>query len=77
MVDVAFPQLSQAEPDKEGIIATWFVADGETVVAGQLLAEVQVDKVSAEVASPAGGVVHLAVGEQVPLRQGQVIATVT
>jgi pyruvate/2-oxoglutarate dehydrogenase complex dihydrolipoamide acyltransferase (E2) component len=77
VVDVLFPQLSQEEPDKEGIVATWFVAEGETVAAGQLLAEVQMDKVSVEVSAPAGGVVHLAVAEQVPLRQGQVIATVS
>ena len=77
MVDVPFPELSHDEPDREGIVATWFVAEGETIVAGQLVAEVQMDKVSAEVSSPAGGVVHLSVAEQVPLRQGQVIATVT
>lgn len=76
MVEVHFPQLSQEEPDKEGIVATWFVAGGETVGVGQLLAEVQMDKVSVEVSSPAGGVVHLAVAEQEPLRQGQLIATV-
>lgn len=77
MVDVPFPPLSQSEPDKEGVVATWFVAEGETVVAGQLLAEVQMDKVSAEVDSPADGVVHLTVAEQVPLRQGQQIATIS
>jgi pyruvate/2-oxoglutarate dehydrogenase complex dihydrolipoamide acyltransferase (E2) component len=76
VIDVAFPQLFAAEPDKEGVVATWFVADGETVSAGQLLAEVQMDKVSFEVDSPAGGVVRLEVGEQVPVRQGQIIATV-
>ena len=76
MIDVAFPELSEAEPDKEGIVATWFVAEGETVTAGQLVAEVQMDKVSVEVYSPADGLVHLAVAEQVPVRQGQVIATV-
>ena len=77
MVDVPFPQLSQAEPDKEGVVATWFVAEGDTVVEGQLLAEVQMDKVSVEVSAPAGGVVHLAVAEQVPVHQGQLVATVS
>jgi pyruvate/2-oxoglutarate dehydrogenase complex dihydrolipoamide acyltransferase (E2) component len=75
-MDITFPQLSEAEPDKEGVVATWFVAEGETVTAGQLVAEVQMDKVSVEVYSPADGLVHLAVAEQVPVRQGQVIATV-
>lgn len=77
MADVAFPHLSEQEPDKEGIVATWFVAEGETVAPGQLLAEVQMDKVSVEVTSPAAGVVRLKVAEQEPLQQGQVIATVT
>ncbi len=76
MIDVAFPELSREEPDKEGVVATWFVEEGENVVAGQLLAEVQMDKVSVEVHSPVDGVVRLAVAEQVPVRQGQVIATV-
>ncbi len=76
LVEVRFPQLSQAEPDKAGVVATWFVEEGETVGAGQLIAEVQMDKVSAEVSSPAGGVVHRVVAEQEPLHQGQVIATV-
>ena len=75
-MDITFPQLSEAEPDKEGVVATWFVAEGETLTAGQLVAEVQMDKVSVEVYSPADGLVHLAVAEQVPVRQGQVIATV-
>ncbi len=76
MIDVLFPDLSRTEPDKEGVVATWFVGDGETVASGQLLAEAQMDKVSVEVYSPADGVVHLTVAEQVPVRQGQVIATV-
>ncbi|MDA8072361.1 MAG: lipoyl domain-containing protein [Actinomycetota bacterium] len=76
MVDVRFPQLSDSEPDAEGIVATWFVAEGETVGTGQLVAEVQVDKASAEVIAPAGGVVHLAVAEGEPLHQGHVIATI-
>ena len=77
MTDVLFPPLSQQHPDAEGVVATWFVVDGQQVTEGQLLAEVQVDKVSAEVASPAAGVVHLWVAEDSTANQGTPIARVT
>ncbi|HEX2810568.1 MAG TPA: lipoyl domain-containing protein [Kineosporiaceae bacterium] len=52
MVDVRFPTLSTRDPDAEGVVAAWFVRDGERVAADQLVAEVQVDKVSMEVPAP-------------------------
>ncbi|MHB1008454.1 MAG: biotin/lipoyl-containing protein [Propionibacteriaceae bacterium] len=77
MTDVLFPPLSQQRPDAEGVVATWFVVDGQQVTEGQLLAEVQVDKVSAEVPSPAAGVVHLLVAEDSTANQGTPIARIT
>ena len=76
MTDVAFPPLSKETPDAEGVLATWFVADGEQVAVDQLLAEVQVDKVSAEVPAPAAGVVHLLVAEDEAVKQGTPIARI-
>lgn len=76
MTDIRFPPLSTDEPDKEGVVATWFVLDGEAVQAGQLLAEVQMDKVSFEVEAPSDGSVRLLVPEGAPVHQGDVIATV-
>lgn len=76
MTDVVFPPLSKETPDAEGVLATWFVADGEQVAADQLLAEVQVDKVSAEVPAPAAGVVHLLVAEDEAVKQGAPIARI-
>ena len=76
MTDVVFPPLSKETPDAEGVLATWFVADGEQVAADQLLAEVQVDKVSAEVPAPAAGVVHLLVAEDEAVKQGTPIARI-
>ena len=76
MSDVLFPPLSKETPDAEGVLATWFVSDGDTVTADQLLAEVQVDKVSAEVPAPAAGVVHLLVGEEASVKQGEPIARI-
>ncbi|MGZ4427034.1 MAG: lipoyl domain-containing protein [Nocardioidaceae bacterium] len=76
MTDVLFPPLSKETPDAEGVLATWFVTEGATVAADQLLAEVQVDKVAAEVPAPAGGVVHLLVAEEAAVRQGTPIARI-
>ena len=76
MTDVPFPALSKETPDAEGVLATWFVSDGATVTADQLLAEVQVDKVSAEVPAPVGGVVHLLVAEEATVTQGSPIARI-
>lgn len=76
MTDVAFPALSAKEPDAEGVVATWFVADGEAVQADQLLAEVQVDKVAAEVGAPVAGTVRLLVEEDATVTQGTAIARI-
>ena len=74
--EVPFPMMSQDEPDAEGVVGTWFVNEGETVAAGQLIAEVQVDKVSQDLEAPAGGVFHPVVAEGVGVRQGELIARI-
>jgi pyruvate/2-oxoglutarate dehydrogenase complex dihydrolipoamide acyltransferase (E2) component len=76
VTDVRFPQLSQEQPDAEGVLATWFVGDGDQVTSGQLLGEVMVEKVSGEVLAPAAGRVRLLVAEDQTARQGVVIARV-
>lgn len=76
MTDVAFPTLSRDVAQAEGVLATWFVRDGETVQADQLLAEVQVDKVTAEVPAPRAGVVRLLVDEDATVTQGAPIARI-
>ncbi len=76
MADVVFPRLSEQDPTAEGVLATWFVGDGDQVANGQLLGEVMVDKVSGEVVAPAAGQVRLLVAEEQTARQGDVIARV-
>lgn len=76
MREVPFPALSEERPDAEGVVATWFVNDGAPVAEGQLLAEVQVDKVTVEVLAPAAGVVRLLVAEGGVARQGEPIARI-
>jgi pyruvate/2-oxoglutarate dehydrogenase complex dihydrolipoamide acyltransferase (E2) component len=76
MTDVQFPPLSKDTPEAEGVLATWFVQEGDRVERDQLLAEVQVDKVSAEVPAPVDGVVHRLVEEEAVVRQGAPIARI-
>jgi pyruvate/2-oxoglutarate dehydrogenase complex dihydrolipoamide acyltransferase (E2) component len=76
VAEVPFPRLSEKEPAAEGVLATWFVSDGDQVAGGQLLGEVMVDKVAAEVVAPAAGRVRLLAGEGQVIRQGEVIARV-
>ena len=41
---------------EEGTLANWLAAEGETVAAGQVIAEVETDKVISQLEAPAGGV---------------------
>ena len=76
MTSIVFPRLSDKDPDGEGVVATWFVDDGATVTVGQLVAEVAVEKVDAEVFAPADGTISITVAEGQAARQGGVIATI-
>jgi pyruvate dehydrogenase E2 component (dihydrolipoamide acetyltransferase) len=51
--EVLMPRLS--ETTDEGILVTWFVEPGAMVREGDLVAEVQVEKMSAEVRAPVAG----------------------
>jgi len=77
VTDIVFPAMSKDNAEAEGVVATWFVADGETVAAGQLVAEVAMDKVDMEVTAPVAGVIALASAEGDAVRQGEVIASIT
>lgn len=77
MADIVFPRLSENEPAAEGVLATWYVADGDWVASGQLIAEVMVEKAAGEVTAPLDGRIRLLVAEDQPVRQGEVIARVT
>ena len=74
MTDVVFPPVSTG--DAEGVLATWFAAEGEQVSEGDLIAEVAVDKVDMEITAPASGVIHLLAKEGDVRKQGAVIARI-
>lgn len=76
ITQVPFPQMSDDEPTGEGVVGTWFVNHGETVAAGQVIAEVQFEKVSQDVEAPVAGVMYQLVAESVGIAQGQPIARI-
>ncbi|MDN6124166.1 MAG: lipoyl domain-containing protein, partial [Brevibacterium sp.] len=63
MTEIAFPTLSENSPGTEGVVSTWFAEDGSSVAAGDLVAEVAVDKVDAEVTAPESGTLTQVVAE--------------
>jgi pyruvate/2-oxoglutarate dehydrogenase complex dihydrolipoamide acyltransferase (E2) component len=75
ITEVPFPLMSD-EPDTEGVVGTWFVEHGEGVTAGQVIAEVQVDKVSQDVEAPVAGIMYQLVAEDVGVLQGAMIARI-
>ncbi|MDP5227693.1 MULTISPECIES: lipoyl domain-containing protein [Arthrobacter] len=73
--EVLFPQLS-GDGGAAGVVATWYVGTGEPVTAGQLIADVAVEKVDAEVLAPASGILTQLVAEEAEAAEGSVIATI-
>jgi pyruvate dehydrogenase E2 component (dihydrolipoamide acetyltransferase) len=72
---VLMPRL--AEEAEEGVVVTWFIEPGASINEGDLLAELQVEKVSSELHSPVSGrVVQLLVEPGGVARQGAPIAVI-
>ncbi len=70
-----FPKLS-SNPNTEGVVVTWFVGQGDMVARDQLIAEVQVDKVDAEVLAPVAGTIQIITNEGEVTYQSSVIAQI-
>ncbi len=66
--ELTMPMLGEVM--EEGIVASWMVQVGQAVKKGQIILEIETDKVVAEVESPASGVVKdilVLEGETVPI----------
>lgn len=73
--EVVMPQWSASA--EEGVLVAWFVEPGHNVRAGDLLAEVQVEKTSVEVHAATGGVIaELCVAVGGLISQGAVMAVI-
>ena len=73
-VEVQVPQLG--ESITEAVVTRWLKADGETVAADEPLCELESDKATLELPSPAAGVLRTAVAEGTTVKVGQVIARI-
>ncbi|WP_163267094.1 dihydrolipoamide acetyltransferase family protein [Chelativorans alearense] len=74
-MDVVMPQLG--ETVSEGTISTWFKAEGDVVCEGDVLFEIETDKVSMEVQAVGAGVlekIHVGAGATAPV--GAVVAVI-
>ncbi len=58
------------EPGDDGVVTAWLVDEGGRVTAGQLIAEVQAEKVAADVHAPGDGIVRGLVAINQPVPQG-------
>ena len=74
MAEVIMPKMGDAM--EEGTLLTWHKQDGETVKAGDVIAEIETDKSNVEVEAEESGILHVQAeaGSVVPV--GKVIATI-
>jgi pyruvate/2-oxoglutarate dehydrogenase complex dihydrolipoamide acyltransferase (E2) component len=75
MTDVSIPEEIVGE-GAEGAISLWLFQDGETVAAGDVLAEVMNEKAAAELVAPASGRLTILVPPETPVRKGQIVARI-
>lgn len=61
---------------KEGLVAGWLVEVGQAVALDQPLLEVETDKISNEVASPAAGILLRRIDPEVEVPVGEPIAVI-
>lgn len=60
----------------EAVVTAWFVGDGDAVEQGQLIAEVQAEKVAQDVEAPVAGTVGECVAINQPVAQGDPICAI-
>ncbi|MFC7051013.1 lipoyl domain-containing protein [Emcibacter nanhaiensis] len=61
------------DEDTEGVITAWLFDDGDSVSAGDVVAEVMVEKIQHEVEAPAGGTLSIKVAAEEAVNKGDVI----
>lgn len=68
---------ADSEGAEEAVVANWFVRKGTQVMEGDIIAEIQIEKVSIDVPAPATGeITEIVVGEQEEFRKGDVLARI-
>lgn len=73
--DIPLPMIEGAQ--SEIVVAAWLKQPGDSVRAGEIVAEVSTDKVNVEIASPVSGVLEaILVGEGATVVEGTPLARV-
>ena len=73
-IEITIPAWTESEAE-EGFIANWFVSEGATVRAGDVLGELMVEKSTIELTAPQDGTIeHIRVQRGEVVRPGMVIA---
>lgn len=65
-----------AEDDRTGSVLLWLRPDGATVRAGEVIAEVLIEKVTLELQAPASGRLHIMVLPEAVVHKGDVIGMI-
>lgn len=73
-LEVKIPSLG--ESINSGVLATWYVKDGDTVEKDQALFELETDKITSEGLAEAAGVISLKAEEGTEVKIGEVVATI-
>ena len=73
-VDLPVPTLGESV--SEATITSWVAAEGSSVHAGDVVAELETDKATVELPANAGGILHHVVAQGVTVAVGQVIARI-
>src|SRR5438477_7242429 len=73
-VEIKIPSVG--ESITEGIVSRWLKKDGEIVRADEPIFELETDKATAEVPSPAAGTLHIMAEEGRALPVGTVVGTI-
>jgi 2-oxoglutarate dehydrogenase E2 component (dihydrolipoamide succinyltransferase) len=72
--DIQVPEIGESVTS--GILAAWLKSDGENVGEGEEVFELETDKATLAVPSPAGGVLSITVAEGEEVEVGQAVGTV-
>ena len=70
-IDIKVPGVG--ESISEGSLASWSVSDGAVVKEGDTVFELETDKTTLDVSSPAGGSLHITVPEGTDVKIGDVV----
>ncbi len=70
------PQDLWEESDLTGSISVWLYPDGARVQAGDVLAEVMVEKATYELVAPFSGILRISVAPEIVITKGSIVGTI-